>query len=48
LALDLQIRWIDTMAGRKAVDFTLWSKDHRLISPAEPRRSVRDTLKDGL
>jgi hypothetical protein len=36
------------MAGRKAVDFTLWSKDHRLISLAEPRRSVRDTLKDGL
>ena len=48
LLLDLQIRRIDTMAGRKAVDFTLWSKDHRLISTAEPRRSVYNALKDWL
>jgi hypothetical protein len=36
------------MAGRKAVDFTLWSKDHGLFCTAEPRCRIDHALQDGL
>ena len=42
--LDFQVGWIETVAGREAVNSTFQSEDHSPVSATESRCSVHDAL----